>query len=227
LPVTPRRALLAVLAVALLSACATHPSGVRLAGGRTIPNLSDIKHDIVQYHASGQWASDLRAVAADAQVALDERRPTAVRPAIVFDIDDTLLSNYPIQQATNFGFVQPLWTAWAEKDRAPPNPGVLELYQHAVRQRVAVFLITGRPEAFRAATERQLRLAGIDGWTGLHLKPGDYREPSVIPYKSGVRRRIAGEGYQILVNIGDQWSDLEGGFAETTFKLPNPMYIIP
>jgi len=29
----------------------------------------------------------------------------------------------------------------------------------------------------------------------------------------------------IIANIGDQESDLAGGFAEKTFKLPNPFYI--
>jgi len=32
------------------------------------------------------------------------------------------------------------------------------------------------------------------------------------------------QGYAIVVNIGDQMSDLDGGFAERTFKLPNPFY---
>jgi hypothetical protein len=30
-----------------------------------------------------------------------------------------------------------------------------------------------------------------------------------------------------VVNIGDQFSDLAGGFAERVFKLPNPYYFIP
>ena len=34
-------------------------------------------------------------------------------------------------------------------------------------------------------------------------------------------------GYDILVNVGDQRSDLTGGYARRGFKLPNPMYLIP
>jgi hypothetical protein len=30
-----------------------------------------------------------------------------------------------------------------------------------------------------------------------------------------------------VLNMGDQLSDLEGGYAERTFKLPNPFYWIP
>lgn len=34
-------------------------------------------------------------------------------------------------------------------------------------------------------------------------------------------------GYTIIANIGDQDSDLRGGHAERTFKVPNPFYFIP
>ena len=40
-----------------------------------------------------------------------------------------------------------------------------------------------------------------------------------------MRRRIAEQGYTILLSMGDQESDLAGGYAERTFKLPNPFYL--
>ncbi len=39
-------------------------------------------------------------------------------------------------------------------------------------------------------------------------------------------RSLAKRGHRILVNVGDQRSDLTGGYASRTFKLPNPMYVI-
>ena len=48
-----------------------------------------------------------------------------------------------------------------------------------------------------------------------------------IRYKSGVRAHIEDLGYDIVGNFGDQFSDLEGGFADNTFKLPNPNYFLP
>jgi len=35
------------------------------------------------------------------------------------------------------------------------------------------------------------------------------------------------QGYDILLTIGDQYSDLKGGYADKGFKLPNPMYYLP
>jgi predicted secreted acid phosphatase len=50
--------------------------------------------------------------------------------------------------------------------------------------------------------------------------------PTIL-YKSGVRAHIESLGYEIVGNFGDQFSDLEGGFADKTFKLPNPNYFLP
>lgn len=46
-------------------------------------------------------------------------------------------------------------------------------------------------------------------------------------YKGPVRCELIAQGYNIVVNMGDQPSDLAGGCAEKAFLLPNPFYRIP
>ena len=46
-------------------------------------------------------------------------------------------------------------------------------------------------------------------------------------FKAPERRKLAEQGYTIILNMGDQESDLRGGYAEKTFKLPNPVYFLP
>ena len=53
------------------------------------------------------------------------------------------------------------------------------------------------------------------------------RRAPTIQYKSGTRAYIESQGYDIVANFGDQFSDLEGGFADKTFKMPNPNYYLP
>jgi hypothetical protein len=48
-----------------------------------------------------------------------------------------------------------------------------------------------------------------------------------IQYKSGTRAYIESKGFDIVANFGDQFSDLIGGFADKTFKMPNPNYYLP
>jgi hypothetical protein len=48
-----------------------------------------------------------------------------------------------------------------------------------------------------------------------------------IAYKSGTRAFIESQGYDIVASFGDQYSDLLGGYADRTFKMPNPNYYLP
>jgi predicted secreted acid phosphatase len=50
---------------------------------------------------------------------------------------------------------------------------------------------------------------------------------TTVHYKSATRAHIESLGYEIVGNFGDQLSDLEGGHADRTFKLPNPNYFLP
>lgn len=49
----------------------------------------------------------------------------------------------------------------------------------------------------------------------------------MIEYKSEKRTDLVEQGYRIVGNIGDQWSDLLGeNVGLRTFKMPDPMYYI-
>ena len=110
--------------------------------------------------------------------------------------------------------------------RAQAIDGTLALFKTAKQHHAAVFFITGRHENERAATEKNLKAAGFEGYDGLVLRrKGD--NMTVIQYKSGARAKIAEQGYTIIANAGDQASDLAGGYAERAYKLPNPFYYIP
>jgi acid phosphatase len=102
----------------------------------------------------------------------------------------------------------------------------LELARHARSLGVAVFFITGRPASLREATESNLRAEGYE-WEGVILLPEGVSFKSAADFKALERRKLTEEGYTILLSIGDQQSDLSGGYAERTFKLPNPVYFLP
>ena len=46
-----------------------------------------------------------------------------------------------------------------------------------------------------------------------------------------IRKRAASsqpkQGFLIIANLGDQASDLAGGYAERAYKIPNPFYYTP
>lgn len=193
-------------------------------------NLHTLKQEVIFYHDSGEYAYDQEAVAERARDYLDTRINQIrnnQKLAIVFDIDETALSNYQHMLKLNFGMIPQLVVEDIEKAEDPAIEAIMKLYEYAKGKGVAIFFITGRHEKLRDATQKNLKSAGYVEWDGLYLKPNDYKDKSVIPYKSSTRKMIHEKGYTIVVNIGDQFSDLAGGYAEKVFKLPNPYYFIP
>jgi len=50
----------------------------------------------------------------------------------------------------------------------------------------------------------------------------------VYIFKSGARAAIATQGYRMVLNVGDQWSDDKGKpQADFFVKYPDPFYLIP
>ena len=205
-------------------------------------NLGRYKIELTAYYDSGQYARDMAAAVGRASAYLTSQSRRKGKLAIVLDIDETSLSNWPVIKADDFGFIPegpcdfsstglPLgacgWIDWINQARDQPIGPTLDLYHQARNQGLAVFFITGRPGSLRAATERNLRAAGYDKWNALFMKTGGYRTESVIQYKSSARASIIKQGWTIVLDMGDQESDLAGGNAERTFKLPNPFYYVP
>ena len=196
------------------------------------------KSRLIAYHDSGQYMKDIAAVDAEALQYLKERAPQVKKPAVVLDIDETSLSNWPELRANGIRFMAPGpcdrlprgpcgLTAWQKMSAAKGIAPTVRLARAAQEAGVTVFFITGRHEALRAATAENLTRAGFRGWKELILRPGHSGTPSAADYKAPRRARIEEMGYTIIASIGDQQSDLSGGHAERTFKLPNPFYYLP
>ncbi len=201
-----------------------------------VPNVFDVQRQVEHYIEGGQYDTDFAKVVAAARAYLDERARKATRPAIVLDIDETALSNWPALKANGWVRIAngdcDLETGpcglrtWQDRAQLKVLGPTLDLARQAKSLGVAVFFITGRPARLRDATEKNLRETGYE-WDGLVLLPGNVTPPTVVDFKAPERRRIAEQGYTILFTMGDQESDLKGGYAERTFKLPNPVYFIP
>jgi acid phosphatase len=196
-------------------------------------NLSTLKQQISTYVASGEYGRDVAKVAAEANRYLTRRIPKGIpksaknarKMAVVFDIDETTLSNVRHIQSQDYGYLPKVWDAWVAEAQATAIYPVQAVYQTAVNAGIDVFFITGRTPEQAAATEKNLREVGYETWTKIFYKPADWAQ-STRGFKTETRRQLTAEGYLIILNVGDQASDLLGGYAEKTFKVPNPLYIV-
>ncbi|MGQ3890049.1 HAD family acid phosphatase [Legionella sp. CNM-1927-20] len=197
------------------------------------PNISLVKKEIEAYHDSGAYQRELTAIIEKAhryilnQIKLNKQRQTKRELALVLDIDETSLSNYDKLVHRNFmGTREIIHREILAADSVPIKP-MLSLYQDAIKHGVKVFFITGRSESECNATQKNLLIAGYKNWAGLYCKPDNYNLPSIVKFKTKMRRLITKKGYTVVATIGDQYSDLLGGFAKKAFKLPNPFYYLP
>ena len=200
-------------------------------------NIDKIKDALLAYQAEN-YDGDVAAVFAAARAYVEGRAGEVSKPALVLDIDETSLSNWANIKANNFGFIAdgacdrlpsgPCgFKAWILQGVAPAIMPALDLFNAAKAKGVAVFFITGRRDRERQATLWNLDRAGDEGCAQLVTRPDDDAHPTVEAYKTEERRKLAAAGYTIIATVGDQQSDLDGGFAECTFKVPNPFYFIP
>jgi predicted secreted acid phosphatase len=223
--------------------------GLPLVGEAGTVGASDLAPTLHSYHDGGQYESDLGTVDAQARSfmlkqakALRQKRKQKcskkgkkkkgrsaakckpLKLALVLDIDETSLSNYAQLSMHDFGDASAALAQAAVAGSSPAIAPTLDLYQRARNAGISVFAITGRPAAIQTVTQQNLNNAGYTDLSGIFFKPG---ADAVIPFKSGQRAALEGQGYRIVANVGDQESDLAGGHADRSFKLPNPFYFIP
>nr|AJK93571.1 acid phosphatase [Suaeda glauca] len=152
------------------------------------------------------------------------------KDAWIFDVDETLLFNLPYYQDHGFGsevFDEKAFDEWMLLGEGIVLPASLSLYKELQQLGFTIFILTGRSESFRNATETNLRNVGYDNWKKLILRGPDDKHKLAVDYKSERRKALEDGGYRIRGNFGDQWSDLVGyAIAQRSFKLPNPMYYI-
>jgi predicted secreted acid phosphatase len=199
-------------------------------------NMAYSKAQLENYYDSGNYYTQVNAVVQKAKAQL--KRAVASKGtnklAIVIDIDETALSNYNqisalysavgnVGDLPNPNMLKTINNPFVDQAIRP----VLSLYKEAVADDVTVFFLTGRYEYDRAGTERNLKNVGYTKWKQLILrKPAQYHIPASV-YKTAARKKIEANGYDVAINIGDQYSDLRGGYSDSTYKIPNPFYYIP
>ncbi|WP_084718766.1 HAD family acid phosphatase [Streptacidiphilus carbonis] len=153
------------------------------------------------------WLADVSTATAPAQAYLQQRVAAASfsgKPAIVLDIDNTSLasyfnpSSYPV----------------------PATPPVLALAQYATAHGVKVFFVTGRPDLIDLVSKYNLTSVGytVDG---LYSRNPLQLLESLQSFKTAARKQIEADGYDVVANVGNSASDLAGGYADATFKLPD------
>ncbi|MFH9420826.1 HAD family acid phosphatase [Streptomyces sp. NPDC017529] len=221
---------------------------------KEIPNLTQVQDRIKAYYgdtvtADGQhyaspnsnYAKQVRGITDSARRYLAkaaDKHHHGKKPAIVLDMDDTTLLTYNYELQVGFHHTEAAQDKYLASTDMKPVFGMDRLVNWAHGKGYEVFFVTGRKEAQREWSVRNLKNVGYGvPLDRSHVYLKDKKNPpaylpcgancSTVEFKSGTRKHIESRGYDIVANFGDQYSDLNGGYGDKTFKLPNPMYFLP
>ncbi|HUD42881.1 MAG TPA: HAD family acid phosphatase [Dokdonella sp.] len=268
----PFSVLVPLIALVLGGCAATRPVAVGPAATAPVPALAEtagprpddnlnavvwtqtaIERELLARQAFAAAREQLsRALADPAWDALphDERegRVDRLAPAIIVDIDETMLDNSPYQARLvrdGASYDEFTWAQWCREQRAQAVPGALEFARDAAERGVTVFYLSNRARDLNTVTLANLRKLGFpiadrqDVFLGLGtVVPGCEQNGS----EKGCRRRLVAREHRVLMQFGDQIGDFVdvlantpagrrqavepylGWIGERWFVLPNPTY---
>jgi len=139
-------------------------------------------------------------------------------PAIILDIDETVLNNIPFQARSIInGQSYPIgWLEWMLEESSDAVAGVSDFLEYAQSKSIKIFYVTNRIAVAEDATRNNIKKLGLpldtdrdvllmkneNGWTSDKVS----------------RRELVAKDYRILLLIGDQLGDFLP-LDETTLEL--------
>ncbi|MGG2018257.1 5'-nucleotidase, lipoprotein e(P4) family [Bacillus sp. S10(2024)] len=164
---------------------------------------------------------------------------TSKKPAVVLDLDETVVDNSPHQAMTvKTGKGYPYkWDEWINKAEAEALPGAIDFLKHAESKGVDIYYISNRKTNQLDATIKNLERIGAPQATKEHILLQEPKEKG-----KEKRRELVSSTHDIVLLFGDNLSDfigfdglstqdrnkkveeLKAQFGEKFIVFPNPMY---
>ena len=191
----------------------------------TVPvNLQIAKKNVMRYYESDRYSNDLKKIS-DAEDDINKLKLNT-NSTVVFDVDETSLSNYESIKKIYFGYDHQMWDDWIYEAKAPAIPEVKQFYDFVILKKIKAIFLSSRKSAQYNVTYTNLKNAGYIVFDTLILKDSFDSGLSSLEFKSKQRELLSKKGYDIIAVIGDQKSDMEGKNHGLQIKLPNYLYII-
>jgi acid phosphatase len=141
-------------------------------------------------------------------------------PAVVLDVDDTVLNTSPYQAWTvknGTSFSPKTWTAYVNSKIDSAIPGAIEFTQYAVSKGAKVFYVTNRTKEEEPATAEELKQLGFAMGDNVDTLLTSKEREDWGSAKSS-RRAFIAKDYRLLLLIGDNLGDFtdayKGSIAE-------------
>jgi 5'-nucleotidase (lipoprotein e(P4) family) len=165
-------------------------------------------------------------------------------PAVILDVDDTVLNTSPYQAWTvtaGTSFADKTWDDYVHAEKDVAIPGAIAFTRYADSKGVKVFYVTNRTEGQEAPTVEEMQKMGFPMGGNVDTFLAAKEQPDWGSAK-GTRRAFIAKNYRIVLlfgdNMGDFTDDYKGTLAERDavygndaahwghdwIAIPNPTY---
>lgn len=110
--------------------------------------------------------------------------------------------------------------------KAPAIKQTLDFYNYLKSKGIKLIFLTGRQTEEYDATYQNLVEQGYRNFDTIIVRSEYERKIGAAEFKSQKRKELTDKGYEIIICVGDQWTDLEGNYTGIKIKLPNYLYEI-
>jgi len=134
---------------------------------------------------------------------------SALPPAVILDVDETVLDNSPYQARlliTGAPYSSDTWADWVDERVAEAVPGALEFTNGAADLGITVFYLTNRRSSQEQATRDNLGALGFPVETAFDVLLTRGEQPDWHGPKSG-RRHVVASTHRVLMVVGDDLND--------------------
>jgi acid phosphatase len=187
--------------------------------------LGEVKDAVQKYYDSGQYDSECKKIIDDAIEHINKMTLND-KSVVVFDVDETSLSNYDLTKSIGFGYIQNLWHESILSAKLPAIKETKRFYDYLVSKSIHVIFLTGRFSEVHDATKNNLIEQGYTKFDTLIVRQPDETKIPAAEFKETKRKILTEKGYVIIACIGDQMTDLFGSNTGYKIKLPNYLYSI-
>ena len=242
-----------VLLIVVLINCKTYQS-------TTVTSKTDLKEDqnlnaVLWMQTSVEYEMLCRLVYRNAENYIDEALKDStwtaaleqegdyknLPPAIIVDVDETILDNSPFQarlSKTHTSYTEELWQSWVKEKAAKPIPGAKEFINKAIEKGITIFYVTNR-ELEVPTVENLQKEINPNITADVVLCKNEQKDWTS---NKTSRRYFIADTHRILLLIGDDYNDFEylgkaspadritlakqniSKWGKYWFILPNPTY---
>ena len=139
-------------------------------------------------------------------------------PAIILDVDETVLDNSPYQAwvvIDNNHYHSKTWGPFVNTKISRPVPGSLDFIKTAAAKGIKIFYVTNRKAPLEPATRKNLAALGypVDSSEDTVLTRGE--QAAWKSSKKSPRRAHVTANYRVLMVFGDNFGDFVDGYKGT------------